>query len=345
MKTKIALLIVALAAMPLVSTAEPFNRERIPTETKWLVHLDVEGLLNTRIGEFATHILEREMKSEIEKIQSGFGHGIEISTDSLRSVSAFGNGYELTPDTGGVLVLDLEEKLKMIATGLLVQQSLAGADDDKAPVRTIENEDYSLYSIMGEVFVSLDDQNLVFVSKSREEMEEARNIWSGKEQGMGAANSFGNLTGTEEAFFFLAVAEDFNKSLPIPPQANFLKLADSARIMIGESSDDLFAALSLDTQDKKGATQMQQILQGLLAIAPLVAPQDPAVQNLLSGTSLNNENGKVSLSLRYSVEDAIQAFEKFEESKQARKKKKSKKKPNNQTPSEKTQNDKTTPDA
>ncbi len=305
MKIRIFLLVVALAALPFVSSAEPFSHKRIPSDTRWMVHLDIESLVKTRVGDFISQALQRDFKEEIEEFQAQFGKNLSLGMNSVRSITAFGSGYELTPDSGGVLVLNVDGKIKDVATGLLVQQALAGADDAKATVKEVPNDDFSLYSIQSEVFVSFDDQDVVFLSKSRKEMNEARAIWSGKKSGMDASSSFGNLSELRDGFFFLAVAEEFNQKLPLPPQANFLKLAESARVVMGESRKDLFAELKLKAQDDKSALQTQQILQGLLAIAPLLAADEPIVQNLVSGSSLTNEKQVISLRFNYPVDDAL----------------------------------------
>lgn len=326
MTFRIILLIAALTVLPWGSSAEPFNRKRLPADTKWLVHLDVEGLLGTRVGKFLIRTVEQEMQGEIEKLQTGLSPDIAITTNSVLSISAFGSGYELSPESGGVLVLSINGRLKEVATGLLIQQALAGADDDKAPIREVENEGFPLYSIQGEVYVSLNNRNHVFLSKSLDEMQEARDIWAGKAPGMDATSSFGNLSELRESFFFLAVAEEFSRRLPIPPQANFLKLADSTRIVVGESEEDLYAELKLKTPDQKGATQVQQILQGLLAIAPLLAPNDPSVQKLLNRSGITNENQTISLSLRYPVDEAIKTLKEVVKKAKARPTRKGKKK-------------------
>ena len=113
----------------------------------------------------------------------------------------------------------------------------------------------------------------------------------------------------KKTFFFLGVAEGFSADTVLPPQAKLLQLADGGRVVLGENADQLFLDLALKAKTSEVVTQMQQVIQGLIAMASLGKPDDKDIMQLVQSTKVSATDKVVSVNVEYPVEKALQRID------------------------------------
>ncbi|MBP8257861.1 MAG: hypothetical protein KAX37_11090, partial [Opitutaceae bacterium] len=131
MKHITSFLISALATGTLL-TAAPFDPARVAENTKWLAHVDLDGLKASKIGGF---VIER-IKSEIAKKE---GSKLSIDFDGIlqqiHSLTAYGSSFEDNPENHSVLLVQAGPKAQAIVEGFLAGQELS--NDGKVPFKTV----------------------------------------------------------------------------------------------------------------------------------------------------------------------------------------------------------------
>ncbi len=110
----------------------------------------------------------------------------------------------------------------------------------------------------------------------------------------------------------MALAEAFAQNAALPAQAEVLKLAEGGRVALGEEADKLQLSLNLKAQTAEGTTQIQQVLQGLLALVSLAHVEEPEMiqmQEWTCGTLVAVKEKMVSLDLNVSLDAVLKQLQ------------------------------------
>ena len=73
----------------------------------------------------------------------------------------------------------------------------------------------------------------------------------------------------------------------------------------GEKAENVFVTLSLDARTVEAATQIQQMVQGLIALGNLQGEQNADLQKLSQGARVDAKEKEVTLALQLPVQDVI----------------------------------------
>jgi hypothetical protein len=136
--------------------------------------------------------------------------------------------------------------------------------------------------------------------------ENAANVLTGKAPNLAAGAAFAEFGDVKEAFFFLGVAQGFNLGNGLPPQAKLFQAADAGRVVLGEEADQIFLHLALRGKNADVVAQMEQVVQGLIAIGSLSQPQDKDVAHLLHSIQVSTNDNVVNVGVDFPVDRAIE---------------------------------------
>jgi hypothetical protein len=281
----------------------PLQKEQVRSDAKWLLHLDLDKLRSSKVGTYFTRqILEQKLSQPKADLKRDLNFDLDVS--KISSITAYGTDYGSKPDANGVLV---------IKTTLDVGKALDAAIEKFSPnaeaegaIKKTQQGSAVLYSVNDDVFITIFPGNLVVVAKSREPMQKASQVLAGKSANLTSGKAFSGFPDVQKAFFFLGVAEAFNSDAPIPPQANVLKMADGGRLVLGESADRLFLNVALKAKNSEVVTQIQQVIQGLVALASLSKIENKDLMQLAQSAKVSADENMVSLSLEFPVDRAIE---------------------------------------
>jgi len=293
MKTFLALALGAAATWTVA--AAPLQKARVAADARWVVHLDVEALLATAVGQ----TLVREAlgprldgPSGALKQQLGF----DFDWRRIRSVTLYGSEFAGPEQPHGVMLVDTDMDVAQGLEAALAKLAAVGHNGARE-LQRLEDGASPLYCVKGQLFVAPTRGAPVIVGKARDATLRARKVLAGDAPNLDAAPGFGEFCQAGKGFFFLAAAQGFSEAAPFPPQAQVLKLADGLRFNLGEFAEEVRANLALSTRTPESARQIQQIVQGLLALAMLSQADNQDLQSLLQGTRVTLDDKIVTLNV------------------------------------------------
>ena len=292
---------VAIVARPL--DAAPLPKKQIAADAKWLVHVDLQNLRKTKLGEFAT---KGVLENAIAPLKSQLGIDVNGLIERVGSITAYGTDFQKNPEASGVLLVQLDGEAQKIVEGLLAAQMLA---DTKETIKKSQLDGVISYSAENKLALAIHPNHLVVVGKSQKQVDKAAEVLAGKAQNLTASESFSDFPAPPNAFFFLAVAEGFNSNAAIPPQAEVLRKADGARIIIGEEVEKLFVDLSLRAKSVDVSQQIQQVIEGIRAMVSLSQIENKDLQELVRSINVSTKGKLVTVRADFPVGALIKRIE------------------------------------
>jgi hypothetical protein len=282
--------ILALATV-LAALAGPLQKEYVAADARWLLHLDVENLQTTKIGEFIAHEF---LDKGFAKPTRDFARELQFEFDwkKIQSVTAYGTSYDSRAGINGVLLLRTSMEVEKLLDGIVAKLAAAAAE---GPLKKTETGNGVVYSFKDEVFGVI-TRGVLLISKSKMELEKARAVVLGQEANLTKATTFSTLPAATSGFFLLGAAEGFSTA-DLPRQAKVLKSAEGGHIVLGETQGRCFIDLALLAKDAEAAQQIQQVGQGLMALAALNEGENKDWQALIRGLKIDSSDKRVTVKL------------------------------------------------
>jgi hypothetical protein len=286
-----------LIAGSLAAFGGPLDKARIASDAKWIVHVDCEALRNSAFGDY---VMTEFVKPQLENNDQLKHANLSMNISNIMSITAYGPAFDKGPE--GVLIVtttaDPKKDLDTVAGMFLAS---AGTN---APFMMVEKDPLPLYTFSKAVYFAPAGHTL-FVAKSREQILRAHEVLEGKSESLAKSSGFKDLREPPKSFFCAAVADGFIGTMGIPPQAQILREATGGRISLGERDKNVFVNLVFQGKDDMATTRIQQVLQGLVALASL-SQQDEEITRLAGGIKIAAEGGGVQVDLEYPVDKTIQ---------------------------------------
>ena len=287
-----------LLTVTFTGRALPLQKGLVPNDAKWLLHVDLDNLRDSKLG---TVIFNEVLAGKLAELKEQFKVDGQLILQKMHSVTAFGTDFQTGAKANGVLLFSAEEETQKIVEGLLAAQMLQGPE---GVLKKLQQEPFALYSVTDQIFIAPRLGGYVVVSKSREQIEAVRGSLTGKAK-PGAGDPFAGYAVVPNSFFFLAVAEGFNESAVIPPQAKILKMADGARVVLGEKADLLCLNLALKAKDAEIIQQIGQVLEGMKALVALGQSENKELLDIVQSTKVSNTEKVVTVNIEYPIAKVI----------------------------------------
>jgi hypothetical protein len=277
-------------ALPLVSPADPLPAAKIPADAKWVLHLDADAFRRSKIGEhIVREVLDPKSAKAKEDLEQSLGFALDWTR--MHSITLFGPTYQPKADNSG---------LALIRTSMNVVQGLDTAIERNNPAlrpEQIEAGPTPLYRINKDSYVWAGPGGWFLLGKSRDALDRARAALTGSAPSLATANLLKGFGPAQDSFFFLGLAEDFGQKADLPLKAAVLKQAEGGRLVLGERGDQVFAQLTIRTRTAEAAQQIQQVVQGLIALGALSQDAKPELQELAQGAKVTAADQSVTISL------------------------------------------------
>ncbi len=302
---KLNLALTALVALSATGAwAEPLVKKNVDENAKWLLHFDFDQFRDSKLGQFIIKdIILPNAKAQANNLLTNLD--VPKILGQLHSVTAWGTALQGGANFDGVLLLKVEPETRKILEGLAAGLLLQGPEG----FLTKTNEDgIVIYSLHEMVCASPQQNELILFSRSKAQLKRAAAVLAGKGRSLAKSKAFSDFPAVNHSFFFLAVAEGFQENLPIPPQARVLRQADGARVVLGEKTDSLFLNVALKAKDSEVLKQIQQVVEGMLALASLTQSENKdfkELQQVLQSTKVEATDTVISVTTTVPVEMAI----------------------------------------
>lgn len=275
------------AALALSTLAGPLPRNQVSRDAKWLIHLDVQNLAKTQLGQ----ALGQELDAKLVKPRADLKQslGIDFNWHNIHSLTAYGTTF--APNEQAVLLITTTMDVKATLDTAMAKLTAKG------PLRRLESDPSPLYCLNHQIYIAVPPGQPVILGKSEAEVKQARAVLLGHAPNLAGSHTFTGYPAVPRSFFFLGVAEGFNQSAALPPQARVLKMADGLRLVAGESGDQVRVFLNLKAKTAQICQQIQQVAQGMVALFLLGQKENPALRELAQNTHVTASDRLVNLEL------------------------------------------------
>ena len=248
--------------------AERFDPARVRAEARWVAHVDVEALAKSDV--YAALVADGvvSVQEEVELVQ-------ELGLDPVK-------------DLRGVTVYGVEEKGEHTVVVLDGKALHAWGDDCFAAVLRREGS----------------ARRLVVQSDDRDAVSRACAVIEGRGASLAGSEKLRALP-AEGSIVWAASTTRLAELDGLQVASNVVKLAEDVVFDLGESHGELFATLRVDAERAQEARQIQQVLQGAVALVGLVGGDDPelgrALQDLTGALRFTTEDTQVRAEFRMST--------------------------------------------
>ena len=283
--------------------AGQLDETKVPTDAKWVVHVDFEAFRKSAVG---THFLTKFLEPKINENDFFKKANLSINLSNISGLTAYGPNFE--KDGDGVLLLATTADVKKDMDTLVGMASLS--ENETKDVTMVQQSPFPLYNVKNDLFVAPLGGNTVLLAKSREQVERAREITTGKGETFAKKNPFKDYPAAPKGYFFAAMAQGFNENANIPPQAQVLRETEGGRFLMGESDKNLFLNLVFKGKDQEATTKIQQVLQGIVALVSMSQQNNPDLIELANSTKISGEGQNVSITLNFPTAKAVQQVDK-----------------------------------
>ena len=288
--------------------AGPLKLADVSTDAKWVAHLDLLQLRETRLGQYLMEALSTGgAGSKLAVVQAVFNFDPRTDLDGL---TMYGKG---TAERNGVLLmrgrLDGERLVTLVKANDTYESSTYGSytvhswiDDKEA--RKAEARGREPKRSCGAIFTD----GTIVLSDSAENVGRALDVLTGKLPAMRGNEMVAGLTGWRDAYFLIAAAET-GEMADLAPNAALLKGARRLGLIVGETGDQLEGKVSLEAPDAEMAGNMKRIADGMIALALVNAENNPAVARLAQASQVTVNDKRVELRMSSPVSALIEAIE------------------------------------
>lgn len=304
--TRTATLLLALAT-PLL--AGPIQKENVPADAKWLLHWDLDKYRSTEVGRFFDQeILAKKLEKPRADLKQYFN--FDLQWEKFTSLTAYGTDFTPKEGTNGVLIIKTDPSTANTAEKAFINQA-DYAKSHGGPVEEVAAGPFGTYSIHKNAFVSVQKDGRIVISKSLDQLKKAIAIFQGKTANLAVSPALSGFPAGDGDFFLIALAEGFGERIPLPPNAKILQTTEGIRAVLGEKNNNLNLNLTLKARSEDTCKQMQQVVQGMIALVTLSQQENKDLMLLAQSAAVTADNRLVSLGLDYPVKDAIAKLSEF----------------------------------
>jgi hypothetical protein len=272
-----------LILAPLAVRAESLNPREIPADAKWAVHLDVKGLLSSRIGSLILEMANQE--EEMKKVHA-FGTVFEFDPfEDLYSVTAYGTSYQ--KEEGAVLLKGRFDREKITA--------MMSIEGERREILYLDADITQWSDGHDQFFVCFYRDGLILLSNSQSLIQGAIEVLKGDADSLADGGGLRGLRSLPEGTFIAAGAKGFGSILGVEAHATVLQKADEFLAAAGETEGIDFLDVTLSTTSEETASQVHQVLQGIIALGGLMSEQEPELARLVKSVRLKLDGRKITL--------------------------------------------------
>ena len=293
-----ALLLVLL--LPLGANAGPLNREHVAADAKWLIHLDLDAFRETQLG---TLVTREFLDAQVAKVTRGLKDQFDIDFDwkQIHAVTAYGLDFKQPEKMNGVVLI--QSDLDVVTALDTILERFAGQDPQAAPFQRVQQQPFAIYSNKDGIVGGAIGKGVFALARRREQIEQARQIFTGQVASLKSAKSAAPVPATTTGgFLTVSVLDAALAGANLPQQVRVLKDAQGAQVVAGEKADKIFVSAALETKDSSVASQIQQALQGAVALAMLSDLKDQDLKQLAESVKVSGRENTVMLDLQVPVE-------------------------------------------
>ncbi len=299
-----ATLAMAVVAAP-AATAGPLKKDWVAADAQWVIHVDVEGLLDSTIGRFLMDNADA-FDIDLDELDDFKQEtGLDPRTD-LKSVTLYGTGDE--PGEDGVLVAVTNDRVDEAIEALL--------DNEEVPIRKREIDGRTVY-VIGDrgdrhyVAIAPAGRNrrIVVMSEDRGTLIDALDVIADDAPSVSMGRSSLPSGDPQDGSLVFVAVGDIEAFGDDHPASEIIRMSDGFTADIGEIDGELVARATVSAESPEVAENISQVLKGMVALGRLMATQNPdlaPIGDLADSLSVRTRDSRITLKLRYDARDLME---------------------------------------
>ena len=297
-KRTIVALICLLFSTPLL--AVPLDKKEVAAEAKWLLHLDLDAFHTSQFGTLVLDEVKAEHQDQIDAFKELFG--VDLTQD-ITSLTAY--GVDADEDNTVALFHGTFDRQKL-TTLLKLNPNYSSMEYDNHTIHFWKEKESD--DLQAGAFAA---NGVITICHTEEAIKTAIDVLSGKNKSLDADpdDPLYNLTQQTGSPIIIAATDSLSELTDDDNQAAVLKNSKMLAVLAAEDDGQLTLSIELVTENAEAATQIEQILRGVIAFASLetndksdMGPLKALLQNL----SLSRTDNQLNLNFSYPSADLFE---------------------------------------
>ncbi len=306
MRKSFVILLVVCALLPASAVlAGRLNKNIVSGDANWVAHLDVEGFNNTEIGKIIRrHLDETGELRKLEAFKAIFSFN---PLDDIRNVTIYGRGKE-------------KENAVAVIQAKFVKETLLNLLRQNAAHKEVKHGEYQIQSWIDDKhkgdeaerqYGSFHGADTVVIGSGLSAVKKSLDVLDGKAKNARQKKVFRLLKKAPKGAVVVAAANGLGKMAEQWDQAVMLKNTNQSCLFVGETKGMFYIDLNLDATSSETATELTQMIQGMIALLNLAGKDQPQVAELAGAIELTTKRKSIRVRFEKDVEK-VAAFLKEE---------------------------------
>jgi hypothetical protein len=295
MKTIFFLAVALAVALP--GRADGLKQNLVPANSRWVLHLDAEAFRKSRIGAMIT---EDKAESKVRQVKQDTKLDLDFSFNKVTAITAFGPKVGQHDD--GVLMFQTTADVRGDFEKLIGFKELSG--NGQPPISRTTANGVEVYKIHEELKAMQAGDNVWLLGKNLANLQAARDVVLGKAESL-KDPALLNYPAVNNSFFFVAIADTGSAGDRLPAHAKILQKADGGRLAVGEKGDKILFNVALRASGET-ISEMQQLVQGLVAFVKLTQADNKDLNALAGSASVSTNQNYLNVELSFPLDRAMQ---------------------------------------
>ncbi len=300
-----------VATLLLATTPAPagsLKKDWVAADARWLIHVDVDGLLNSTVGRFILahgEQLDLDMDDLDEFTEEA---GIDPRTD-LKSVTVYGTGDE--PGEDGVIVAVTNARADVALQRLL--------DHDEIRVRRRELGGRDVYVIGDEGdrhYLYVEDagtnRRIVVISDDRQSFVNAIKVIAGRAPSLSMGRSEIPADDPQDGSLVFVAIGNIDVFGDDDPASQIIRMSDGFTADIAEIDGMITGLATVTAASPEVAENISQVVTGLVALGRLMVDQQDELgplRELTDSVKVRTRDSRISLRIRYDAGKLLKSVE------------------------------------
>jgi hypothetical protein len=287
-----------LLAAGLTANGAPLQRADLPADPAWVVHVDVDGLRPTSLGQFLQAEMDKpEAQAKLAAVQTIFSFDPRTQLHGLTLYCAGATAQEgvllVYADFDAARLLTLAKAAKEYEATPYKQHTIHSWLDEKKKAKDGHHP---------RVYAAIQGKRVIFGQQAAN-IGRALDVLDGAVPTLAASKAFAALGAAGDKSFLEAAA----RKLDLPtgdPSAALFRLSKAGRLQVNEAGGQVHATLTLEATSEDIAVQMSSIGQGLVGLLKLQQGK-PEALTLANGLVIKQEGPQVVATLSLPSGDLV----------------------------------------
>jgi hypothetical protein len=261
----------------------------IPDDTDWIIHFDVEKFSTTELSKFllgeGMGMFHKTRKTVLEKFK------VKLLKD-IKGITIFGSGKD---EDNAVVSIAGDFNKEFLLTMLGFEETH----------KEVKYGDFILHQWDHDHCATFATDKLIIAGEKEEAVKRVLDVYKGKGKNIASSKMMEYLKNIPADAFLRAVAKDIS-SISEDDSPVILKKVGMAFFMALEKNDNLKLKLSLNTDSVETAKNIEQIVNGFIALAELgVHNKEEIKLRLLESVKMSIKGSTLQIELIYPTEELV----------------------------------------